>query len=447
MIARKIAIVLVSVFFLLGFVELSSFFLVRIGTIVANRTQAKDTSAKEIDALYELGLPKTYAPRGSPKHGAWKWSVLMSASPAYNGYDWAEEFWRDEHERYRSYTLEPSNIFQPDVIWRLKPRDDKYVKISEAGVRNTVNHAPANYKRTKKVFMFGGSTLMGTGVPDEFTIPSLLSKRLNETGDTFYQVTNFGTGSFVLDQDKELLFDEIRKGNVPNIAIFYHGANDSYAGVYSPGRPGWYLGSEQLKEKLYHRDNTASKGSTTHWYKELHTYRLLGLLKRSILARFATAPATETISKTSRTDRDQYFLEDYGPRAERFIAYYKETIRLITSICDRYGIRAVFIWQPTLLYTKKKLNSFEQSMLDNPALISIGNFREQEGVYQEKAIRATYRLLSEAHFDGIGSFHNLSNIFDDVDEPIYIDWVHLGPRGNEIIAKRMAGIIRPQAAR
>ena len=30
-----------------------------------------------------------------------------------------------------------------------------------------------------------------------------------------------------------------------------------------------------------------------------------------------------------------------------------------------------------------------------------------------------------------------TNIFDEVEEPIYIDWHHVGPNGNEIIAQAM----------
>ena len=36
------------------------------------------------------------------------------------------------------------------------------------------------------------------------------------------------------------------------------------------------------------------------------------------------------------------------------------------------------------------------------------------------------------------SFQDLSEIFLETHEPIYIDWMHLGERGNVIIAQRIA---------
>ena len=288
--------------------------------------------------------------------------------------------------------------------------------------------------------MFGGSTMLGTGMPDEFTIPSILSKYLNVRGETFYEVTNFGTGAFILEQDMQLLFDEIRKGNIPDMAVFYHGANDSYAGVYSPGKPGWYLGSEQLKNKLYNREDTLSLRNKIDWFKELHTYRLLSLFKSRILL---LAPSNATASGRAGTSESEYYLDDYGPRAIEFIGYYKETLKLLNLVCENYGITVFHIWQPILVYGEKHLNEFEQSMIVNPALVSIFTFREKDGVYLAKAMKTTYHLIEVTSFEEFKYFHNLSHVFDNVDEPIYIDWVHLGPKGNEIVANKILDIINP----
>lgn len=437
----------IGVLLLCGSIELSSFCVITIGHFVEDRDKTINTEGNAIAFLHQLGLPKEYTPLGSPTNGAWQWAVLMSSSPAYNGYRWANEFWQHEHERYRSYNFEPSNIFQPNVIWRMKPRTGKYVEINAKGIRNTINTGPKHIRNIEKVFMFGGSSLLGTGVPDDFTIPSILSKYLNGSGSTFYEVTNFGTGSFILEQDMQLLFDEIRKGNIPDIAVFYHGANDSYAGVYSPGKPGWYLGSEELKTKLYSRKDALSARNETHWFQELHTYRLLSLLKSRIL--LPTLSNTNTASTIS-TSGDEYHVKDYGPKAKQFIAYYKETLKLISSVCENYGITVFFIWQPVLVYGEKLVDDFERSMIANPALLSIGTFREKDGEYQGEAMKTTYHLVEATSFEDIEQFHNLSHVFDRADEPLYIDWVHLGPRGNEIVARTILDIIHgtvgPKAA-
>jgi hypothetical protein len=35
------------------------------------------------------------------------------------------------------------------------------------------------------------------------------------------------------------------------------------------------------------------------------------------------------------------------------------------------------------------------------------------------------------------AFHDISSIFSDVHEPIYVDFDHMGERGNSLIARRM----------
>ena len=35
------------------------------------------------------------------------------------------------------------------------------------------------------------------------------------------------------------------------------------------------------------------------------------------------------------------------------------------------------------------------------------------------------------------SFHNISSIFQDVREPVYVDFNHMGEKGNSVIARRM----------
>ena len=427
--SKLISVLSVSVIIIIfiGLIEVFSFLLL----LLANSTLVNESIRKSrLSQLHELGLPDQYIPRGIQNSGPRSWPAMMSASPAYKEFDWATEFWMVEHKRYKSYSHEASNIFQPNVIWRNKPINNKFVKINEEGIRNTCNSYMNSSKDTRNVFLFGGSTVYGTGVPDKFTIPSQLSKHLNEKGDIFYNVTNFGTGGFILEQDMQLLFDEIRKGNLPDIAVFYHGVNDAYAGVYSPGKPGWYLGSEELKNKLYYSKSNIINNT---WYEQLHAYELLRHFKVKLL---------RMLYLTGQKD-SEFYLDDYQQRAGHFVGHYRETIKIIKAVCDSYGIKVLFIWQPVLFYGNKPLNEFEKSMIDNPALLAIGTFRSKDGLYQKKAIETTYRLLEKTSLSLYPNFYNFSHIFDrSGNEPIYIDWMHLGPKGNDIVAREIANIIK-----
>ncbi len=426
---KKIVFVLAIALILVSLVEFLSFLLIIVGKSALEVIRPKNDN---ISQLYRLGLPNQYVPLGLQGSRPGPWPILMSSSPAYKEYEWAEDFWKLEHKRHQSYLYQPSNIFQPNVIWRERPRNEIFVNINEEGIRNTINPDINFQKDTRTIFLFGGSTMAGTGVPDEFTIPSLLSKYLNKKGDISYNVTNFGTGSFILEQDMQLFFDEIRKGHLPDTAVFYHGANDAYAGVYSPGKPTWYLGSEGLQDKFYYMKSSI-------WYKELHTYRLLELIKKRLfrLLNLSTADTTPTNAKNS-----EFYLDDYQQKAGHFLEHYQETLRLINNVCNSYGIDTIFIWQPILMYGNKRLNEFEESMVNNPALLSIGTFRTKDGIYQKKALETTYHLVEKASFLEFPNFYNFSHVFDrSGDEPLYIDWVHLGPKGNSIVAQQINKII------
>jgi hypothetical protein len=58
---------------------------------------------------------------------------------------------------------------------------------------------------------------------------------------------------------------------------------------------------------------------------------------------------------------------------------------------------------------------------------------ELQAVYSEAEQRSAARA----------DFVFLGHLFDNVKEPIYIDWAHLGPRGNEIIASAIADRLLP----
>ena len=85
----------------------------------------------------------------------------------------------------------------------------------------------------KTIFMFGGSTLWGTGSPDRNTIPSELQALLGPE----YDIYNFGETGYVSTQELNYLLHRLSLGDIPDTVIFYDGVNDGYAGAYSPSIP------------------------------------------------------------------------------------------------------------------------------------------------------------------------------------------------------------------
>ncbi len=104
-------------------------------------------------------------------------------------------------------------VWKPYVYWQ-----------REEGVRKTIQ------MKGKKVWVFGGSAVWGTGVEWNETIPSYLA-------NYGYNVTNYGETGYVSTQELILLIQELKSGFPPDIVIFYDGFNDVFS-AYQQGVAG-----------------------------------------------------------------------------------------------------------------------------------------------------------------------------------------------------------------
>ena len=109
--------------------------------------------------------------------------------------------------------------------------------------------------------------------------------------------------------------------------------------------------------------------------------------------------------------------------------------KMIHAICQSRNVRHITFLQPALFSGSKPLSAREQSYQLN--LVYIGVKREHKSSYADK----TQNFVSLAR-DAIQKYkwiYDLSGIFEE--ENIYIDFVHVNERGNEIIAEHIANII------
>jgi hypothetical protein len=96
---------------------------------------------------------------------------------------------------------------------------------------------------------------------------------------------------------------------------------------------------------------------------------------------------------------------------------------------ETYGFKVCAFWQPAIIYGSKPLVPYEREFLDlsfQPAF----RFQPLAPVYQE----------AERRSQG-GQFHFLGHLLDTETQPLYLDWVHLNPAGNEIVAKTVASLL------
>jgi hypothetical protein len=86
-------------------------------------------------------------------------------------------------------------------------------------LRRTINQS-GTCDNPVRIWVFGGSTVFGMGVPDWATMPSQLLAVLNEGSLGCVQVTNLGVEAYVSTQEVLLLLEELKAGRRPDITVF-----------------------------------------------------------------------------------------------------------------------------------------------------------------------------------------------------------------------------------
>lgn len=309
----------------------------------------------------------------------------------YRGQDWAAGYWREEARTVQTTRSD----WHPYVYFRRSPFHGDYINVDQKGVRATWNETPAPSPTQIKITVLGGSALWGTGARDDFTIPSALSKKLAANNiDTF--VTNLGEGGYVSTQELLTLLLELRQGNVPDVVIFYDGANDIFS-AFQQGVAG-------IPQNEYNR---AAEFNQINW-------RGAVLEKLSLYRAFAGLIAR---TRPPRTDQANVAL------ANDVLDVYAANLRIVESLAKTYGFTVAYFWQPTI-YNKKNLSVWEKGQ--------INRYGEAQ-FFQQSDQLLKQRNLSDVY----PNFHELTNIFGDDPNTVFIDLFHISEAGNDRVAEQI----------
>lgn len=351
--------------------------------------------------VIELGLQFFYFVR-EQIHPFYQQALQISP---YAGLEWPQEYFAEERRT--------KNQFVPYRMWRRQEYQGRYLNISSEGVRQTWNPPAAAGRSLKKIFCFGGSTTWGVGARDNFTIPSLLSKKLNQ-GTPRYQVTNYGEKGYCLTQEIIYLVLLLKQGKIPDYAIFYDGINEVMVG-YKNRQAGSIFGANYIRRRLYHKETVGENLG--------HIWRQTGL-SRGIedLADLVKSPF-----KTEKplTAEDERTLERL---ADDIVADYFRNMDLVEHLAQAYGFQYLFIWQPALC-TNQALTAEEKQLAawTNKKMVKL-----YELVYERLA------PVQKPHF------YNIADIFDHKDKTLYFSWAHITEEGNNLVAKRLSRIFQQE---
>ena len=280
----------------------------------------------------------------------------------------------------------------PYNYWTAAPFDGEFINIDRQGLRYTPVYA--DEASAASIYFFGGSALWGEGARDAYTIPGQIAKLLSDA-ELSAVVLNYGQTGYVSTQDLILFQTQLALDKVPDIAVFYQGFNDVFS-AYTQGRSG-------IPYQEHQRVSDVEAGRI--------------LRRGQPVLRLPDGDIREyDWSLVSKTDAGADAI------ADRWFA----NRRMVQTLADGYGVRVLFVWQPTL-FAKQRLVGAESGILEEleiKATNFVDLYREVDRIVRERAAA-----------DAAGNVMMLSDLFSDSEQEIFYDRVHITEIGNQMVAE------------
>jgi hypothetical protein len=302
-----------------------------------------------------------------------------------------KEYNRVQHEYY------------PFVGWKTKPFNGNTTHITKDGER--VHTPPERNGAPEKVVRFyGGSTMWGEGSDDQHTIPALFNERFPQ-----YEVHNYGQLAYNTRQELDALINLYSKNDTTDIVIFYDGVNDAA-----------FLCPKEIDELPAHRLVPMFRNK-------------IYVQKRKMIKEFFVKALLENILRLVRQNSSQKKESPYDcisdpNKAEEIAEMMMRNWELAHRIVTDRGEKFIAILQPAAFIGNPRTDHLEEDQ-DFKA-----NFTE---VYR----RIKLKIAQRKH----PWIYDLSNQFDG-NEYIFIDFCHVSPNGNEIMAAAIADIVKKETS-
>jgi len=346
-----------------------------------------------------------------------------ATADAYAGADWSAAYF-DEFRRAVRVD------WKPYVEWWHRPFRGAYVTLDERGLRLTPGEktAPGGAIR---ILCFGGSTMMGMGARDEQTIPAILARRLRDLGHSV-AVTNYGQLGHNSTQEAITLQQLLKAGQPIDIAVFYDGINEMACAEQTGGADGLFNEARRRAEfNLLHPDRR----------RDLIVAALMAAAPRTLRrARQLTGLPLRGPLPVGEVDLSHV---DISQLAREVIAAYAGNLRLVRLLAVEYGFQPIFFWQPVI--TTKRLKTLDEQRWSRDYT------SDPDGRGRFYAAIIAERRRSPDLVDADDTV-DLSELFDDWTDPVYIDLYHLSEAGNATVAEAMlpglaaaAGTLRRRA--
>jgi hypothetical protein len=313
--------------------------------------------------------------------------------------DWYPAY-LDEFNRSRQLRWEPYLYF------RRPPHQGTYITVDSLGRRVTPQPTPPAGP-VVRVFFFGGSTMWGSYQRDEHTIPAEEARRFaSARSGPPVVVTNFGESGYVFTQEMLALILQLRAGNVPDVVVFYDGINDVVA-TLQDGAAG--IPQNESNRAAEFAMGRALRPTTSGLGSDLGAWAALaeaGLGKMELTRRLQ-----------GLVRRPSAPLMPADSAVEALVRVYTGNVRVIESLARSFGFQVIYVWQPSLHATRKRLTPFESQLM---AALARSPFQQRvQEVHQElpPALDSAMAVLAP------GRFVDASGLFAGDSLPVYVDQI------------------------
>lgn len=263
--------------------------------------------------------------------------------------------------------------YEDYVMFREGALRGKYINVSENGFRQIQNQGPwPPNPENFNVFVFGGSTMFGSALPDEQTVPSRLQAVLAASTARRVCVYNFGTSFFYSTQERLLLERLLSQGFTPNVALFVDGLNDFIQADDTPAyRERFKAAFEQAHQKR-------------KLFAALADQLPAARLAQSIRAR--KKPEPEELTKETA-------------RAARTIITYRNNKAMIEALCHAKGVIPVFAWQPIPWYHYDLKYFLWYGTTAKPRMIHGLGYEQMHGIFEQGTLGANFLWCADLQQD------------------------------------------------
>ena len=333
------------------------------------------------------------------------------------------------------FSFESRHQYDPIVGYRFFPecRYGNLLTGKQGFILNDEFFSNSDYrcKDRIRIYMFGGSTVAGTGVSNvNKTLPAILEKKLRERFSSKIDVFNFGVGGYATSQEIVYLTELIR--HRPDMVITYNGWNDCAYPMFLGGYLNeWDKNNSPLANNecsiQFRRAVARLNAGKYELYgfifdplKFMQSFYTVVLLKKFFQKLGKYRGFTEYLANTASevSSRIRLMPQDAAN-------LYISNVKAMKGICMGFEIPCYSFLQPILLH-KAKLTEQESVVFKSRDVLNGGGRDE---------IVKFYDHVVKLNNENSSPLIDLSNILGGGEETLFLDECHVNDSGNELIAE------------